>query len=98
MCAGPAALIAGDHAVAGHPRAAFGERDEGIKETQAVLGSGGQVAADGAELAGAGHRAQATGYLLPQLGHPDVALRAVVRSRCRLRVMRMLRSFRIRCG
>jgi len=78
MCAGPAALIAGDHAVAGHPRAAFGEHDEGVNEAETVFGSGGQVAADGAELAGAGHRAQAAGYLLLQLGHPDVAFGSVV--------------------
>jgi len=52
----------------GHPRAAFGEHGAGIMETQAVFGGGGQVAADGAELAGAGEGGQAAGYLLPQLG------------------------------
>ena len=46
------------------PGPAFGEHDEGIEECQAVLGCGRQVAADGAELAGAGEGAQAAGYFL----------------------------------
>jgi hypothetical protein len=40
--------------------------DQGVEEAEAVFGAGGQVAADGAELAGAGHGAKAAGYLLLQ--------------------------------
>src|SRR5581483_4269989 len=62
----------------GQPGAAFGEHDEGVEEAFAVFGSGGQVAADGAELFGSGEGAQAAGYFLSQLDHPDVAFGAVV--------------------
>jgi len=61
-----------------HPWSALGELDQGVEEREAVLGGGGQVAADGAELPGAGHGAQAAGDFLPELDHADVALAAVV--------------------
>src|SRR6266487_4298949 len=35
-----------------HPRLPFGEHDQGVEDVEAVFGGGGQVAADGAELAG----------------------------------------------
>ncbi|WSS05736.1 hypothetical protein OG320_25335 [Microbispora sp. NBC_01189] len=40
--------------------------------------AGGQVAADRAELLRSGQGTQATGHLLPQLDHPDLALGRVV--------------------
>ena len=43
-----------------------------------MLGGGGKIAADGAELAGAGEGPQASGYFLLELGHADVALGSVV--------------------
>ena len=43
-----------------------------------MFGGGRQVAADGAELSGAGEGAQASGYFLFQLGYADVALGPVV--------------------
>src|SRR3954463_5110648 len=61
-----------------HPGAALGEHDEGVEEVVAVFGGGGQVAADRAELFGAGESAQAAGHLLPQLNHADIALGPVV--------------------
>lgn len=45
----------------------------------AVFGSGGEIAADGAELLGAGEGSQTSGDLLPQLDHPDLAFGGVVR-------------------
>lgn len=36
----------------GHPGLACGELDQGVEKAEAVFGGGGQVAADGAELAG----------------------------------------------
>src|ERR1019366_2072378 len=51
---------------------------EGVEEGETVLGRGRQVAADRAELPGAGEGAQAPGYFLSQLDHADVALGSVV--------------------
>ena len=42
----------------GHPGAPLGEHDEGVDEVPAVLGGGGEVAADRAELLGSGSEAQ----------------------------------------
>jgi len=77
---------------------ALGEQDEGFEEAGAVLGRGGEVAADRAELLGAGQGSHAAGDFLPDFDHADLALGRIVRSRCRLRVMRVLRSIRIGCG
>src|SRR5512142_247752 len=71
-------VVASSGGGGGHPGLALGEHDKSIEEAEAVLGGGGEVTADSAELAGAGHGAQAAGYLLLQLGHPDVALSSVV--------------------
>jgi hypothetical protein len=43
----------------GHPGLALGEHDQGVEEADAVLGGGGEVAANGAELPGAGAGPQA---------------------------------------
>src|SRR5512135_194855 len=62
----------------GHPGIALGEHDQGFEEVHPVLACGGQVASDRAELAGSDERAQASGHLLPQFDHADVAFGAVV--------------------
>lgn len=48
-----------------------------------MLGHGGQVASDRAELFGADEGAEAPGYLPPQFDHADVAFGAVVVWRAR---------------
>jgi hypothetical protein len=60
------------------PGAAFGEHDEVVEELAVVFDSGGHVVADRTELFGSGEGTQATGDLLPQLDHADVAFRSVV--------------------
>jgi hypothetical protein len=62
----------------GWPGAAFGEHDEGVEVVLAVFGCCGEVASDGAELAGSGRGAEAAGYFLPEFDHADVAFGSVV--------------------
>src|SRR5437879_7725148 len=62
----------------GQPGVALGEHDEGVEEVPAMLGGGGEVTADGAELFGSGEGAEAARHLLPELDHADVTFRAVV--------------------
>jgi hypothetical protein len=64
----------------------------------AVLAGGVDVAADVEAVLGDVVAGQAAGDLLLGLERADAALRDVVRSRCRLRVMRVLTSIRIGCG
>jgi hypothetical protein len=64
----------------------------------AVLAGGVDVAAGIEAVLGDVVAGQAAGNLLLGFQWPDAALADVVRSRCRLRVMRVLRSIRIGCG
>jgi hypothetical protein len=64
----------------------------------AVLAGGVDVAADVEAVLGDVVAGQAAGDLLLGFERADAALADVVRSRCRLRVMRVLRSIRIGCG
>jgi len=64
----------------------------------AVLAGGVDVAADIEAVLGDVVAGQAAGNLLLGFQRPDAALAEVVRSRCRLRVVRVLRSIRIGCG
>jgi hypothetical protein len=64
----------------------------------AVLAGGVDVAADVEAVLGGVVAGQAAGDLLLGLQRADAALADVVRSRCRLRVMRVLKSIRIGCG
>jgi hypothetical protein len=64
----------------------------------AVLAGGVDVAADVEAVLGDVVAGQAAGYFLLGFQRADAALADVVRSRCRLRVMRVLRSIRIGCG
>jgi hypothetical protein len=63
-----------------------------------VLAGGVDVAADVEAVLGDVVAGQAAGDLLLGFQRADAALADVVRSRCRLRVMRVLRSIRIGCG
>jgi hypothetical protein len=65
---------------------------------EAVFPGGVDVAADVEAVLGDVVAGQAAGYLLLGFQGADAALADVVRSRCRLRVMRVLRSIRIGCG
>jgi hypothetical protein len=58
----------------------------------------GEVAADEAPAAECPQGVPVTGDGLVPLGRLDRALCGVARSRCRLRVVRVLRSIRIVCG
>ena len=64
----------------------------------AVLAGGVDVTADIEAVLGDVVAGQAAGYLLLGFQRADAALADVVRSRCRLRVMRVLASIRIGCG
>ena len=64
----------------------------------AVLACGVDVAADVEAVLGDVVAGQAAGDFLLCFQRADAALADVVRSRCRLRVMRVLRSIRIGCG
>jgi len=64
----------------------------------AVLAGGVDVAADVEAVLGDVVAGQAAGDFLLGLQGPDAAFADVVRSRCRLRVVRVLRSIRIGCG
>jgi len=64
----------------------------------AVLAGGVDVAAGIEAVLGDIVAGQAAGYLLLGLQRADSALADVVRSRRRLRVVRVLRSIRIGCG
>jgi hypothetical protein len=64
----------------------------------AVLAGGVDVAADVEPVLGDVVAGQASGDLLLGFQRADAALADVVRSRCRLRVVRVLRSIRIGCG
>ena len=66
--------------------------------TEAVFPGGVDVAADVEAVLGDVVAGQAAGDLLLGFQRADAALADVVRSRCRLRVMRVLRSIRIGCG
>jgi hypothetical protein len=63
-----------------------------------VLAGGVDVAADVEAVLGDVVAGQAAGDLLLGFQRADAALADVVRSRCRLRVMRVLTSIRIGCG
>jgi hypothetical protein len=63
-----------------------------------VLAGGVDVAADVEAVLGDVVAGQAAGDLLLGFQRADAALADVVRSRCRLRVMRVLASIRIGCG
>jgi hypothetical protein len=63
-----------------------------------VLAGGVDVASDVEPVLGDVVAGQTAGYLLLGLQRADAALADVVRSRCRLRVMRVLASIRIGCG
>jgi hypothetical protein len=52
--------------------------EQGVEESDAVLGGGGQVGTDRAELGRAGQGPQAARYLLPHLDHPDLAFGWIV--------------------
>jgi hypothetical protein len=69
-----------------------------VHGVRAVLAGGVDVAADVEAVLGDAVAGQAAGDLLLGLERADAALADVVRSRCRLRVMRVLRSIRIGCG
>jgi hypothetical protein len=64
----------------------------------AVLAGGVHVAADVESVLGDVVAGQAAGDLLLGFQRADAAFAEVVRSRCRLRVVRVLRSIRIVCG
>jgi len=49
-----------------------------VEGVLSVLGGGGEVTSDRAELSGAGEGAQTPGYFLSEFDHADVAFRAVV--------------------
>ena len=82
----------------GQPRVAEHELVQDFVGTEAVLAGGVDVAADVEAVLGDVVAGQAPGDLLLGLQGADAALREVVRSRCRLRVVRVLRSIRIGCG
>jgi hypothetical protein len=63
-----------------------------------VLAGGVDVAADVEAVLGDVVAGQAAGDLLLGFQRADAALADVVRSRCRLRAMRVLASIRIGCG
>jgi hypothetical protein len=69
-----------------------------VHRVLAVLAGGVDVASDVEAVLGYVVAGQAAGDLLLGLERADAALREVVRSRCRLRMMRVLRSIRIGCG
>jgi len=71
---------------------------EHVHGVLAVLAGGVDVAADVEPVLGDVVAGQAAGDFLLGFQRPDAALADVVRSRCRLRVMRVLRSIRIGCG
>jgi hypothetical protein len=71
---------------------------EDFECAEAVFPGGVDVAADVEAVLGDVVAGQAAGYLLLCLQRADAALADVVRSRCRLRVVRVLRSIRIVCG
>jgi hypothetical protein len=58
------------------PGSAVGEHGKNFEEVRGVFGSGREVAADGAEVFGAGEWVQASGYFLPQPVHANVTLEA----------------------
>jgi hypothetical protein len=65
---------------------------------ETVLSGGVDVAADVEAVLGDVVAGEAAGDLLLGFQGADSALADVVRSRCRLRVVRVLRSIRIGCG
>src|SRR4051794_41932954 len=70
---------AGNYSAGGRdPDVSAGEFGEGVEGSAAVLGRGGQVGAHRGEVLGAGEGPQASGHLLLDLGHPDVAFGLVV--------------------
>jgi hypothetical protein len=71
---------------------------DGGQDVGAVLGDGGDVAADGVPVAGDLLGAEAAGYLLLGLSGSQIAFCLVGRPSRRLRVMRRPGSIRIWCG
>jgi hypothetical protein len=71
---------------------------EDVHGVLAVLAGGVDVASDVESVLGDVVAGQAAGDLLLGFQGADAALAEVVRSRCRLRVVRVLRSIRIGCG
>ena len=80
------------------PGCAGHELVQDVHGVVSVLAGGVDVAADVEAVLGDVVAGQAAGDLLLGLERADAALREVVRSRCRLRVVRVLRSIRIGCG
>ena len=69
-----------------------------VHGVMSVLAGSVDVAADVEAVLGNVVAGQAAGDLLLGFQGADAALADVVRSRCRLRVVRVLRSIRIGCG
>jgi hypothetical protein len=69
-----------------------------VHGVRAVLAGGVDVAADVEAVLGDVVAGEAAGDLLLGFQGADAALADVVRSRCRLRVVRMLTSIRFGCG
>src|SRR4051794_22757325 len=65
-------------ACCGDPDVAVGEFGEDVEGPAAVLGRGGQMGAHRGEVLGAGEGAQASGHLLLDLGHAEIAFGRVV--------------------
>ena len=80
------------------PGAAGEDAAQDGHDVLAVLAGGVDVAADVEPVLGGLFAGEAPGDLLLGLQRADAALADVFRSRCRLRVMRVLRSIRIGCG
>src|SRR5260370_11987854 len=69
-----------------------------LERPVSVLAGGVDVAADVEPVLGGVFAGEPPGYFLLGFRGPYSALADVVRSRCRLRVVRVLRSIRIVCG
>jgi len=92
------ALLRGDRLGWGQPGITEHDLVQDVVGAEAVLAGGVDVAADVEPVLGGVVAGQPSGDLLLGLQRADVAFAAVVRSRCRLRVVRVLRSIRISCG
>jgi len=91
-------VLWGDWLRWGEPGVSEHELVEYFVGAEAVLSGGVNVTADVEPVLGDVVAGQASGDLLLGLEGADAALADVVRSRCRLRVVRVLTSIRIGCG
>ena len=99
MRCGVCGCLSGWFGAGWYPGMAVEQGAEGVEFADAPFGGGGQVGLDDGEVGEPVDGAPASsGAALLDLDRADGALCFVVRSRCRLRVVRVLRSIRIGCG